>query len=391
MGSITPPVSPSYQKLWRETPCIESRALSQVAGCRIFLKLDHLQPSGSFKSRGIGHLISLASTRTSNPHFYCSSGGNAGLACATACLTLGHPCTIVVPAATMSFMVAKLRALGATVHQAGRNWKEADNFLRESVMGRGSHSGEEVYVPPFDHPDIWEGASSLVPELERDMKSVGGYDGVVCSVGGGGLLVGIADGLRQAGRTKQVGILAVETEGAASLATSLEAGKVVTLPGISSIATSLGCVKVADRAYEVACQEGVQVAVLSDAQAAMGSVRLADLERIMAEVACGVSVAACFDGSLRRGLGRGCGDEEWKEKKVVVVVCGGSIVSTGLLEEYRAMYEGVVERELVGGRDRMVRKVLEAMPVEGKDLEKGGFEHLGVQKVDQGFQWAVRA
>ena len=218
-------------------------------------------------------------------------------------------------------------------------------------MGR-SHAGvEEVYVPPFDHPDIWEGASSLIPELEKQMKSSGGYDGVVCSVGGGGLLVGIADGLRHAGRTKQVGILAVETEGAASLAASLEAGKVVTLGGITSIATSLGCVKVADRAYEVALQEGVEVAVLSDAQAAMGSVHLADLERIMAEVACGVSVAACFDGSLRRGLGRGCSDEEWKEKKVVVVVCGGSIVSTRLLEEYREVYGEVVERELEGRRD----------------------------------------
>ncbi|OBT80601.1 hypothetical protein VF21_00447 [Pseudogymnoascus sp. 05NY08] len=389
MGSITPPASPSYQKLWRETPCIESRALSQIAGCRIFLKLDHLQPSGSFKSRGIGHLIALASTRTTSPHFYCSSGGNAGLACATACLTLGHPCTIVVPSTSMQFMVVKLRALGATVHQAGRNWKEADTFLRESVMGRGTHNGEEVYVPPFDHPDIWEGASSLVPELEMQMKAEGGYDGIVCSVGGGGLLVGIADGLRQAGRTKQVNILAVETEGAASLATSLEAGKVVTLPGISSIATSLGCVKVADRAYEVALQEGVQVAVLSDAQAAMGSVHLADLERIMAEVACGVSVAACFDGSLRRGVGRGCGDEEWAQKKVVVVVCGGSIVSTRLLEEYRAEYGAVVEGELKMQKDRLVRKLVGMKPVEGRDLEKGGFEKVGM--VEEGFQWAVRA
>ncbi|KFY45124.1 hypothetical protein V494_01132, partial [Pseudogymnoascus sp. VKM F-4513 (FW-928)] len=215
-------------------------------------------------------------------------------------------------------MVAKLRALGATVYQEGRNWKEADTYLRDYVMGRSSKGVEEVYVPPFDHPDIWEGASSLIPELEKQMKSEGGYDGIVCSVGGGGLLVGIADGLRQAGRTKQVGILAVETEGAASLAACLEEGKVVTLGGISSIATSLGCVKVADRAYEVAMQEGVQLAVLSDAQAAMGSVHLADLERIMAEAACGVSVAACFDGSLRRALGKGVGDEEWARKKIVV-------------------------------------------------------------------------
>ncbi|KAL5349978.1 catabolic L-serine/threonine dehydratase [Pseudogymnoascus australis] len=359
MGSITPPASPSYQKLWRETPCIESRALSQVAGCRIFLKLDHLQPSGSFKSRGIGHLIALASARTTSPHFYCSSGGNAGLACATACLTLSHPCTIVVPSTTMAFMVVKLRALGATVHQAGRNWKEADTYMRESVMGQQQSKGEEeVYVPPFDHPDIWEGASSLVPELETQMKPSGGYDGVVCSVGGGGLLVGIADGLRQAGRTKQ-------SRGGAQR----DAG------GITSIATSLGCVRVAERAYEVALGEGVQVAVLSDAQAAMGSVHLADMERILAEAACGVSVAACFDGSLRRGLGGGCGDEEWAQKNVVVVVCGEYCVDA-----------------VVGGTDRVVRKVLQARLVEGEDVvrEREGYEKLG--KVDAGFQqWAVRA
>lgn len=275
--------------------------------------------------------------------------------------------------------------------------------MRESVMGQqqqSSKSGaaeeeekeEEVYVPPFDHPDIWEGASSLVPELEAQMKSSGGYDGVVCSVGGGGLLVGIADGLRAAGRTKQVGILAVETEGAASLAGSVEAGRNVTLGGITSIATSLGCVRVAERAYEVALQEGVQVAVLSDAQAAMGSVWLADMERVMAEAACGVSVAACFDGSLRRGLGRGCGDEEWRAKRVVVVVCGGSIVSTGLLEEYRARYGGVVERELMLRTDRVVRKAVQARTGEGEDVvrEREGYEKLG--KVDAGFQqWAVRA
>ncbi|KFX99586.1 hypothetical protein O988_03768 [Pseudogymnoascus sp. VKM F-3808] len=293
----------------------------------------------------------------------------------------------------MSFMVTKLRALGATVHQAGRNWKEADTYLRDMVMGHSSKSGvEEVYVPPFDHPDIWEGASSLVPELEAQMRDVGGYDGVVCSVGGGGLLAGIADGLRQAGRTKQVGILAVETEGAASLAACLEKGEVTTLDGISSIATSLGCVRVADHAYEVALQDTVELAVLSDAQAAMGSVHLADMERIMAEVACGVSVAACFDGSLRRGLGKGCGDAEWKERKVVVVVCGGSIVSTRLLEEYRERYGAVVEEELKSQKNRLVRKMMRMGPVGEGDVERERkMSQVGVGKVENGFQYAVRA
>lgn len=242
------------------------------------------------------------------------------------------------------------------MHQEGRNWGEADRFLREEVMGVEGRG--RVYVPPFDHPDIWEGASSLVPELERQMRAQGGYDGVVCSVGGGGLLLGIADGLHSAGMTHKVGILAVETEGAESLASSLEAGELVTLPGITSIATSLGCLRVAPRAYDVAKRDNVEVAVLSDAQAAMGSVHLADMERLLVEAACGVSVATCFDGSLRHALGKGCGDAEWKEKKVVLVVCGGSNVSTSLLEDYRAKYAGVVEKELKLQKNRIVRKLL---------------------------------
>lgn len=269
-------------------------------------------------------------------------------------------------------MIAKLQALGALVHQEGRNWAEADRFLREEVM-RGEGQGG-VYVPPFDHPDIWEGASSLVPELEKQMRAQGGYDGVVCSVGGGGLLLGIADGLYAAGRTQTVGILAVETEGAESLASSLEAGELVTLPGITSIATSLGCTRVAQRAYEVAKREHVEVAVLSDAQAAMGAVHLADMERLLVEAACGVSVAACFDGSLRHALGKGCGDAEWKEKRIVVVVCGGSNVSTSLLEDYRAKYAGVVEKELKLQKNRIVRKLLMGTALDKRDVMGNGVD-----------------
>lgn len=264
-------------------------------------------------------------------------------------------------------MVAKLRALGAEVVQKGANWGEADRWLREVVMqGEGEGRGEVgVYVPPFDHPDIWEGASSLVPELEEQMKGFGGYDGVVCSVGGGGLLIGIAEGIQNAGLASERKVLAVETEGGESLSKSLLAGGVVTLPEISTIATSLGCSRVAKRAFEVAQRDNVEVAVLSDAQAAMGSVHLADMERLLVEAACGVSIAPCFDGTLRRALGRGLSDGEWKEQRIVIIVCGGSIVSTRLLEDYRAKYEGVVEREIGVMKNRLVKDMLRGMRDEG--------------------------
>lgn len=260
-------------------------------------------------------------------------------------------------------MISKLRGLEAEVEQHGGNWAEADKFLREEVMGEDM-SGK-VYVPPFDHPDIWEGASSLVPEMEAQMQQFGGYDGVVCSVGGGGLLIGIAEGIAQSGLSSRRQVLAVETEGGESLSKSLLAGGVVTLPSISTIATSLGCSKVAKRAFEVAQRDNVEVAVLSDAQAGMGCVHLADMERLMVEAACGVSVATCFDGTLRRALGRNLTDEQWKEKRVVIIVCGGSIVSTKLLEDYRAKYEAVVEQEISMQKNRLVKDMLRGMRDEG--------------------------
>lgn len=374
----------------------------------IHLKLDLLQPSSSFKSRGIGHLISLASQKNSltnslsppppggqvsSLHFYCSSGGNAGLACATACLTLGHPCTIVVPMTTTDVMVAKLRALEAEVKQHGRNWAEADRYLREEVMGEDMKW--KVYVPPFDHPDIWEGASSLVPEMEQQMQQFGGYDGVVCSVGGGGLLIGIAEGIAQSGLSNSRKILAVETEGGESLSKSLLAGGVVTLPSISTIATSLGCSKVAKRAFEVAQRENVEVAVLSDAQAGMGCVHLADMERLMVEAACGVSVATCFDGTLRSALGRGLTDAEWKEKRVVIIVCGGSIVSTKLLEDYREKYQATMEQEIKMQKNRLVKDMLRGMRDEGlvHEVEREEVEQKAAEVIlnEQGIETLVAA
>ncbi|MCJ1431780.1 catabolic L-serine/threonine dehydratase [Xylographa pallens] len=329
---------------WIETPLIESAALSKAAGCRIFLKLENLQPSGSFKSRGIGNLIlsSIRARPTSPLHFYSSSGGNAGLACVTAARSLSYPATVVVPLSTTAFMIAKLRAAGATaVVQVGASWAEADAHLRTHVLARDP---DGVYVPPFDHPDIWTGASSMVREVKAQLGEAP-PDAVVCSVGGGGLLCGIMEGVRQEG-WGGVRVLACETEGAASLRASLDAGELVTLEAITSGASSLGAKRVARRAFEYARGEGVSSVVLSDAQAARGCWRLADDERLMVEMACGVSVAVCYEEGLLRGLVPGLG----KEGRVVIVVCGGSHVSLEMLMGWRERFGGL-EDVVEGGED----------------------------------------
>jgi L-serine/L-threonine ammonia-lyase len=278
-------------------------------------------------------------------HFYSSSGGNAGLACATAALSLGRKATIVVPIITSAFMISKLRDMGAEVVQIGAHWGEADAYLREELLAKDENG---VYVPPFDHPDIWAGNGTIVEELERQMPSHGSYDALVCSVGGGGLFSGIMDGLAKYGRLNPdsdafTKVLAVETQGANSLAHSLEKGVLARLPAITSIATSLGAPQVASQAFALASShsEAVTSLVLTDAEAAMASVFLADDERVLVETACGVSVATAYNmDCLRMSLFKGDSDEEFKNRNVVIVVCGGSNVSLSILEGYREKYGG---------------------------------------------------
>ncbi|KAK4044759.1 tryptophan synthase beta subunit-like PLP-dependent enzyme [Parachaetomium inaequale] len=359
MGSF----SPDPPKPWVETPLIFSPPLSRVAGCNIFLKLDNTQPSGSFKSRGIGNMMLTALSTTTSPsdqdqdplvHFYCSSGGNAGLACATTAATLRRPATIVVPTSTSAFMVSKLRELGAHVVQTGASWVEADTYLRETLLIPETPGVRKVYVPPFDHPDIWAGAATIVDEIAVDFgmggrfaaAQPGGLDAVVCNVGGGGLLNGVMEGLERNGKRLGGGrdgvkVLAVETVGAESLYASVQAGELVTLPGITSIATSLGARRVSEKTWEWAQKAGREKLICStvtDKEAAMACVRFLDDARILIEVACGATVATAYNGDLRRYLGKGLADEEWATRNVVLVVCGGSNTSAEILEKYKETY-----------------------------------------------------
>ncbi|KAF2026471.1 tryptophan synthase beta subunit-like PLP-dependent enzyme [Setomelanomma holmii] len=327
---------------WRKTPLIHSRILTKHAGCQIYLKLETLQPSGSFKSRGIGNfLLTHLQNSPSNtkPHFYSSSGGNAGLACVHAAVTLGCPSTIMVPLSTSAYMISKLRAAGASdVIQYGESWYEADSHLRQDVIPAAKHKGEDaVYVPPFDAQEIWDGHATLAGEVLEQMKDDGtgdaGPDVLVCSVGGGGLFCGIMQGLDSAGRAN-TRVLAVETKGADSFALSLRERELSTLPRITSIATTLGSRTVAAKAFEYGMRDNVTSVVLSDDEAIEACVRFADDERTMVEPACGVSLALCYNGGLKRVVP---GLKE--QSKVVLVVCGGSGVNVEMLHKWASQLE----------------------------------------------------
>ncbi|KAG5978711.1 hypothetical protein E4U55_006041 [Claviceps digitariae] len=228
----------------------------ETSHSNVFLKLENLQPSESFKSRGIGHFLVSQLARVQQaappdqeqpprPHFYCSSGGNAGLACVHGAVTLGCEATIVVPLSTTPFMIAKLREAGAKdVVQRGASWQEADDYLTGTLMAEARARGDAaIYVHPFDASEVWDGNAPIIREIVRqwpdmkrhypmnrsrntntvvdkrdnDIPDAGppDIDAIVCSVGGGGLFCGIMQGIDEHDM-KHTKVIAMETHGADS-------------------------------------------------------------------------------------------------------------------------------------------------------------------------------
>lgn len=183
-----------------ETPLFESPALSKVSGHPIWLKLEAVQPPGSFKIRGIGHACQEYARRGAR-RFISSSGGNAGIAVAYTGRKLGVPVVVVVPETTSETAKAKILQERAEVIVRGATWDEA-NALASSMIGES-----DAFLHPFDDPLIWQGHSTMVDEIVRSgvRPAV-----IVLSVGGGGLLSGVAQGLHRHGWT-DVPIVAVET------------------------------------------------------------------------------------------------------------------------------------------------------------------------------------
>lgn len=286
-----------------DTPLVESHPLSLAFGRRIVLKLDALQPSGSFKLRGIGHACEVYHARGARG-FVTSSGGNAGLAAAYAGRRLGVPVTVFVPESSTSTARALLAREQAEVIVHGASWQEA-NELALSRVG-----ATDAFIHPFDDPLLWHGHASMIDEVVAARLT---FDAVVVAVGGGGLMCGVAEGLRRHG-LDHVPIVAVETTGAASLRAAIDAGELVTLDAITSVATSLGARRVAARALQWAQERPVQSVVVSDAEALEACERFLADHRMLVEPACGASLALAYGphGALAAF------------ERVLVIACGGA-------------------------------------------------------------------
>lgn len=307
---------------------------------QFFLKYECLQPSGSFKSRGIGNVImknaiKIQKSGIKKPHVFSSSGGNAGLAAATASQRLSLPCTVVVPTATKQRMVEKIRGTGANVIVKGNHWNEADNYLKNNVFKTINRDIiEPIYVHPFDNPEIWEGHATMVDEIIESFSQqkidVGRIKAIICSVGGGGLYNGIIEGLQKYNLAEKIPIVGVETNGCQVFNTSLKMKKQVEFTSISTIATSLGTASISHKTFEYAMKYNTRSVVVEDKDVVETCLKYTHDFNMVTEPACGASLHLGYNTDI---LEKALGSKLTPDDIVLIIACGGSSNTVKELEE----------------------------------------------------------
>lgn len=212
------------------TPVLTSSFLDSVSGARLFFKCENLQRTGSFKVRGATNALQRLSEEQRARGVVTHSSGNHAAALAYAASALGVRATVVMPENAPAVKVAATRGYGAEVLRC-----ESTAAAREAACARVMRERGLTFVPPYDHPDIVEGAGTACREL---VEEVPGLDAVVAPVGGGGLLSGTALAARDALGPGAL-VLAAEPRNADDAARSMEAGAVQPVSDRTTIADGL--------------------------------------------------------------------------------------------------------------------------------------------------------
>ena len=282
----------------RRTPVIELPAGTFGLAATLALKLESLQPGGSFKARGAFH--KLLASQVPAAGIVAASGGNHGVAAAYAARALGHKAEIFVPTVASPTKVARLKSYGAVVHQVGAVYAEARALSEKRAAETGA-----LIVPAYEDEVVFAGAGSVALEFAEQAV----FDTLLVAVGGGGLIAGCAAAV---GET--VKIVAVETEGTPTLYEARRAGRPVEVAISGIAADALGASRIGVPNFEVA-QKLVRDAVLVSDDAVRTAQRAMWEElRVVAEPSGATGLAALLAGAYKPAPG----------ERVATLVCGAN-------------------------------------------------------------------
>jgi len=302
----------------RETPCALSRHLSDRMGGQVYLKMEHLRLTGSYKERGACYRMSLLTPDESRRGVIAFSAGNHAQGLAYHAKRLGIAATIVMPTYTPLVKVSATRQWGARVHLFGQSAAEA---RVESL--RIAAEDNLVYIHPFDDPAVVAGQGTVGLELLEQNPYL---DAVVVPVGGGGLIGGMALALKET--NPRIRVYGVEASAMAALQAALAHGGPVDVPSRRTLAEGIAVSRVGEIPFALAERYVDDVVTVDDEEIASAILTLLEVEKTMVEGAGAVGVAALVNGKLPLA-----------GKRTAIVLTGGNIDVT--------MLARIIERGLV--------------------------------------------
>jgi threonine dehydratase len=286
------------------TPLLYNDALSARLGRPLYLKLENLQKTGSFKPRGVLNKIATLSDEEKARGLVTISAGNHAQALAYAAQANGLHCTVVMPATAQATKVANTRGYGAEVIL------HPDHITLLDRMRAEQEAHGYVYVPPFDDPYVIAGQGTVGLEIIEDLPEVAA---VVVPVGGGGLISGIAVAVK--GMNPATQLSGVEPEGAPGMFNSLAAGHAVHLAHVNTIADGLAAPFAGELNYAIVRDLVHEVVLVSDAEIAAAVPVLVESAKVVPEPAGAAALAALLVGRVTLP----------PEGAVVAVVSGGNL------------------------------------------------------------------
>jgi len=309
----------------RETPIITTRTLSERAGTKVVFKAENLQGTGSFKLRGAMSKLSALGDATAHG-VVCGSAGNHAQAVAYAARTRRVPCEVFMPEAAPIAKAEAVEALGATLHPAGQTVDDAV----AAAKARAAETGM-VFIHPFDDPDVISGQGGVGMELLRQVPDMAR---IVVPVGGGGLISGIAMGVKS--QRPDVEVVGVQVEACAPFLASLEAGEPLAVESARTIADGIAVKRPGEITLTLIDRWINQMLVVSEDEVAEAMVFLLQRSKLVVEGAGAVGVAALLAHKLPDPI----------DGATVIVLSGGN-VGAGLLAEVARRHETQQRRRLV--------------------------------------------
>jgi threonine dehydratase len=305
----------------KNTPLEKNRTFSTITNSNIFLKLENLQNTGSFKIRGAYNKIYHLNEEEKKQGVVCASAGNHAQGVAYASTLLGVKSTVYMPIFAPPTKIIATKGYGANVILEGNTYDDAFNAAKKIADEKAL-----TFIPAFNDDFVISGQGTIGIELYEELKDV---DVVVVPVGGGGLISGITLALKNL--KPNVKIVGVEAEGAQSMKRSLEKNKIIPYKSMSTIADGIAVKTPGEKTFEIIKKHVDDFVVVNDEDISKTLYMLLQRAKLVVEPAGAVSLAALLNKKI-----------DFKGKNIVAIISGGNInlslltqiIERGMMQNY---------------------------------------------------------